>query len=73
VHRLITARTSPAARARLATNSAGTAAGSGANSSGKTCGTCNGLGGIHCRTGHQKSPMPSHAAIRKEGHRWPTC
>lgn len=51
----------------------GDCGGSGANSSGKTCGTCNGLGEIHCRTGHQKSRALSHSAIRKEGHRWPTC
>ncbi|MEV7894681.1 hypothetical protein [Streptomyces cyaneofuscatus] len=42
--------------------------GSGANSSGKTCGTCNGLGDIHCRVGQQESRVPSRSVIRKEGH-----
>ncbi|MFI6419471.1 hypothetical protein ACIBG6_19015 [Streptomyces sp. NPDC050842] len=46
--------------------------GSGADSSGKTCGTCNGLGEIHCHAGHQGARVPSRSMIRKEGHGWPT-
>ncbi|MFJ6786233.1 hypothetical protein [Streptomyces angustmyceticus] len=46
--------------------------GSGANSSGKTCGTCNGLGEIHCHAGRRESRALSHSVMRKEGHRWPT-
>lgn len=47
----------------------GDCGGSGANSSGKTC---DGLGEIHCRAGHQESRALSRSVIRKEGHRWPT-
>ncbi|PJT46035.1 hypothetical protein C0Q58_15035 [Streptomyces albidoflavus] len=50
----------------------GDCGGSGANSSGRTCGTCNGLGEIHCRAGRQESYVLSRSVIRKEGHRWPT-
>ncbi|MFE0201355.1 hypothetical protein ACFW0I_37325 [[Kitasatospora] papulosa] len=49
----------------------GDCGGSGANSSGKTCGTCNGLGEIHCRVGRQESRVLSRSVIRKEGPRWP--
>jgi hypothetical protein len=48
--------------------SCGDCGGSGANSSGKTCGTCNGLGEIHCRAGRPGPRVPSHSMIRKEGH-----
>lgn len=41
-------------------------AGTGTNSSGKTCGTCNGLGGIHCLVGLQAGRMLSPSSIRKE-------
>ncbi len=50
----------------------GDCGGSGANSSGKTCGTCNGLGEIHCRASWQESHALSRSVIRKEGHRCPT-
>lgn len=52
--------------------SCGDCGGSGANSSGKTRGTCNGLGKIHCHAGHQKPRALSRSVIRKENHRWPT-
>lgn len=42
--------------------------GSGANSSGKTCGTCNGLGEIHRRAGRRGARVLSRSMIRKEGH-----
>ncbi|MBT2526653.1 hypothetical protein J7E91_14755 [Streptomyces sp. ISL-99] len=48
--------------------SCGDCGGSGADSSGKTCGTCNGLGEIHCRAGRQGARVPSRSMIRKEGH-----
>lgn len=41
--------------------------GSGADSSGKSCGTCNGLGEIYCRAGRQGAREPSRSMIRKEG------
>lgn len=41
----------------------GDCGGSGANSSGTTCGACNGLGEIHCRS----SRVPSRSMTRKEG------
>lgn len=50
----------------------GDCGGSGATSSGRTCGTCNGLGEIHCRAGRQESRGLSRSVIRKEGRRWPT-
>ncbi len=46
--------------------------GTGSNSSGKTCGVCNGLGEIHCFVGRQSARLSSRSMIRKEGHRWPT-
>jgi DnaJ-class molecular chaperone len=46
--------------------------GSGADSSGKSCGICNGLGEIYCRADHQGVRMLSRFSIRKEDHRWPT-
>nr|WP_239144659.1 hypothetical protein [Streptomyces sp. SID14515] len=46
----------------------GDCGGSGANSSGRTCGTCNGLGEIHCRAGRQESRVLARSVIRKEGH-----
>jgi DnaJ-class molecular chaperone len=52
--------------------SCGDCGGSGADSSGKTCGTCNGLGEIHCLASLQGARVPSRSMIRKEGHRWPT-
>ncbi|MER6089601.1 hypothetical protein [Streptomyces bluensis] len=42
--------------------------GSGADSSGKSCGSCNGLGEIYCRASRQGLRVPSHSMIRKEGH-----
>lgn len=72
MHRLITSPHKPRRPRPPRNEQCGDCGGSGANSSGRTCGTCNGLGEIHCRTGHEKLPMPSHSAIRKEGHRWPT-
>lgn len=42
--------------------------GSGADSSGKSCGTCNGLGEIYCRAGRQGARVPLRSMIRKEGH-----
>ncbi|MEH0420396.1 hypothetical protein [Streptomyces sp. B21-083] len=41
--------------------------GSGADSSGKSCGTCNGLGKIHCRADRQGARVPSRFMIWKEG------
>ena len=38
------------------------------DSSGKTRGTCNGLGEIHCRAGRRGARVPSRSMIRKEGH-----
>ncbi|WP_338677850.1 hypothetical protein V1460_01355 [Streptomyces sp. SCSIO 30461] len=40
--------------------------GSGADSSGKSCGTCNGLGEIYCRVGYQGARLPSPSMIRKD-------
>ncbi|WP_308101093.1 hypothetical protein [Streptomyces sp. S07_1.15] len=47
--------------------SCGDCGGSGTNSSGKTCGTCDGLGGIHCRVGPHGLHTTSRPVIRKEG------
>ncbi|MFF3839999.1 hypothetical protein [Streptomyces sp. NPDC001930] len=47
--------------------SCGDCGGSGANSSGKTCGTCNGLGDIHCLAGRQGAHVLPRSMIRKEG------
>ncbi|AQT73014.1 hypothetical protein B1K54_16350 [Streptomyces sp. fd1-xmd] len=47
--------------------SCGDCGGSGADSSGKSCGTCNGLGEIYCRAGRHGSRMPSRSMILKEG------
>jgi len=43
--------------------------GSGADSSGKSCGTCNGLGEIYCRVSRRGLRVPSHSVsvISKEG------
>lgn len=41
--------------------------GSGTDSSGKSCGTCNGLGEIYCRAGRHGLRGPSRSTILKEG------
>ncbi|MGW6392498.1 hypothetical protein ACWFR1_18765 [Streptomyces sp. NPDC055103] len=48
--------------------SCGDCGGTGADSSGKTCGTCNGLGEIHCIAGRHGARVPPRSMIRKEGH-----
>ncbi|QCW77446.1 hypothetical protein EQG64_07990 [Streptomyces sp. S6] len=50
----------------------GDCGGSGADSSGRTCGTCSGLGEIHCRADREEFRPLSRSVIRREGHRWPT-
>ncbi|GGP39316.1 hypothetical protein GCM10010231_07970 [Streptomyces sindenensis] len=78
MHRLITSphkprRPRPRPRPRPPRNEqCGDCGGSGANSSGKTCGTCNGLGEIHCHADRQEPHVLSRSVIRKEGDRWPT-
>ncbi|GAA1010913.1 hypothetical protein GCM10009564_30410 [Streptomyces thermogriseus] len=49
--------------------SCGDCGGSGADSSGRSCGTCNGLGEIYCRVaGCQSVRVPSRLSIGKEYH-----
>ncbi|MFD7548155.1 hypothetical protein ACFV0R_21595 [Streptomyces sp. NPDC059578] len=48
--------------------SCGDCGGSGADSSGKSCGTRNGLGEIYCRVDHQAARVPLRFSIRKEHH-----
>ncbi|MEU8621192.1 hypothetical protein [Streptomyces sp. NPDC048623] len=49
--------------------SCGDCGGSGADSSGKSCGTCNGLGEIYCRVADRQGVrVHSRFSIRKEHH-----
>ncbi|MEF9884178.1 hypothetical protein [Streptomyces sp. P9-A4] len=72
MHQLVASLNKPRRSRSPRNERCGDCGGSGADSSGKTCGTCNGLGEIHCRADHQESRVLPRSVIRKEGHRWPT-
>ncbi|WP_432094038.1 hypothetical protein [Streptomyces sp. bgisy100] len=69
MHQLIASPPTLTRRPRPPLNeSCGDCGGSGSNSSGKTCGSCDGLGEIYCRADRQDSRTPTHSMIWKEGH-----